>query len=82
MNQSIHFPERESWDEEQRAVIFPVLVRGAQFTCAVTAAHLCVQFGEGEAMALFNAHRWDLEEGIERLIRRDEIDDQGWIWLC
>ncbi|MCE0492325.1 DUF1488 domain-containing protein [Pantoea sp. Mb-10] len=82
MNQAIHFPEREHWDEEQRSVVFPVLVQGAQFTCSVTAAYLRAQYGEGEAMALFDAHRWDLEEGIERLIRQNAIDDQGWIWLC
>ncbi|WP_459592147.1 DUF1488 family protein, partial [Enterobacter asburiae] len=30
MNQAIHFPDRESWDEHKQAVCFPVLVQGMQ----------------------------------------------------
>ncbi|MDU7870542.1 MAG: DUF1488 family protein, partial [Pantoea sp.] len=39
------------------------------------------RFGEGEAMALFQHHRWDLEEEAEAAIRQDEVDTQGWVWL-
>lgn len=81
MNQAIHFPDRESWDEERGAIVFPVLVQGMGLTCAIKPDALQVRFGTGAAMALFSAHRWDLEEEAEALIRQDEIDDQGWIWL-
>lgn len=81
MNQAVHFPDRENWDEEKHAIVFPVLVQGMGFTCAIPSEALHARFGSGEAMALFCAHRWDVEEEAERLIRRDEIDDQGWIWL-
>lgn len=81
MNPSIHFPEREEWDAERQAIIFAVLVQGRGLTCAIRSDALYARFGEGEAMALFSAHRWELEEEAEKLIHRDEIDDQGWIWL-
>ncbi|ORM60643.1 DUF1488 domain-containing protein [Pantoea rodasii] len=81
MNQSIHFPDRESWDDERQAILFPVLLQGMGLTCAIKLEALYSRFGSGEAMALFRAHRWDLEEDAEMLIRQDEIDDQGWIWL-
>lgn len=32
-------------------------------------------------MALFSAHRWDLEEEAEQLLRAEQADDQGWLWL-
>lgn len=81
MNQAIHFPDRESWDEERGAIVFPVLVHGMGLTCAIKPGALEDRFGTGAAMALFSAHRWDLEEEAEELIRLDAIDDQGWIWL-
>ncbi len=81
MNQAIHFPDRESWDEERGAIVFPVLVHGMCLTCAIKLDALEDRFGMDAAMALFSAHRWDLEEEVEELIRQDEIDDQGWIWL-
>lgn len=81
MNQAIHFPERENWNDEKQAITFPVLLQGMVLTCAIGPEALHVRFGAGEAMALFSAHRWDLEEEAEQLIRKDEINDQGWIWL-
>ncbi|KAA5962970.1 DUF1488 domain-containing protein [Pantoea sp. M_9] len=81
MNQAIHFPERECWDWQQQAVIFPALVNGMGITCAISQSALHARFGEGEAMALFCAHRWDIEEEAEKLILTDAISDQGWVWL-
>ncbi|ORM65098.1 DUF1488 domain-containing protein [Pantoea rwandensis] len=81
MNQAIHFPDRENWDEERGAIVFPVLLHGMGLTCAIKLGALEDRFGAGAAMALFNAHRWDLEEEVEELIRQDKIDDQGWLWL-
>jgi len=81
MNQAIHFPDREEWDAIQQAVLFPALVNGMAVTCAIPHAVLRARFGAGEAMALFGAHRWDIEEEAEQLIRKDAINDQGWIWF-
>lgn len=81
MNQAIQFPDCESWDAAQQAVIFPVLVNGMGLTCAITLERLRSRYGTGEAMALFTAHRWDLEDEAEQLIREEEVSDQGWVWL-
>lgn len=81
MNQSIHFPDRQTWDEERNAVCFPVLVNGMVFTCAISADELHQHFGSGPAIELFVSNRWDIEEDAERGILNDEIDDQGWFWL-
>ena len=44
MNQAIHFPDREVWDESKQAVCFPVLVNGMQMTCAITGELLLRRF--------------------------------------
>ncbi|KGD74195.1 DUF1488 domain-containing protein [Pantoea vagans] len=81
MNQAIQFPDEESYDAELNAVCFPVLVNGMRLNCAISRDSLNSRFGEGEAMALFQHHRWDLEDEAEAAIRQDDVDNQGWIWL-
>lgn len=81
MNQAIHFPDRETWDEARQAVCFPVLVHGMQLTCAVTGETLRRRFGGVDPFKIFCENRWDLEEEASDLIRDGQEDDQGWIWL-
>lgn len=81
MNQAIQFPDREDWDQNRQAVCFPAMVNGMGLMCAITVESLHNRFGEGEAMALFSVHRWDLEDEAEQLISNDEVDNQGWLWL-
>ncbi|MEZ3501738.1 DUF1488 domain-containing protein [Pantoea sp. KPR_PJ] len=81
MNQAIQFPDREEWRAEKEAVCFPALVNGMILTCAISAEALHQRFGQGEAMALFAAHRWDIEEEAERAILQEAFDAQDWIWL-
>jgi len=81
MNQAIHFSDRETWDDEKRAVCFPALVNGMQMMCAIEGATLVRRFGEGLPLTLFREHRWDLEEEASDAIRAGEEDDQGWFWL-
>ena len=81
MNQAIQFPEREMLSEERQAIIFPVLVNGMELTCAIPLMVLHERLGEGDAMQLFVTHRWDLEDEAEKLIRNDDVDDQGWLWF-
>ncbi|MCK8235405.1 DUF1488 family protein, partial [Erwinia amylovora] len=35
MNQAIHFPERDWWDEARQAVCFSAKVSGFPLTCAI-----------------------------------------------
>ncbi|MFW0768319.1 DUF1488 domain-containing protein [Trabulsiella odontotermitis] len=84
MNQAIQFPDREIWDDERRAVVFPALVNGMQLTCAIKGEVLARHFGGDTPetwLAVFREHRWDLEEEAEQVIREEQEDDQGWFWL-
>ncbi|EGE4656782.1 DUF1488 domain-containing protein [Salmonella bongori serovar 40:z35:-] len=84
MNQAIQFPDREEWNTDVSAIVFPVLVNGAQLTCAVKGDVLAHRFG-GETpeqwLAVFRIYRWDLEEEAEVLILAQQEDDHGWVWL-
>lgn len=84
MNQAIQFPDREHWDDNQRAVCFPALVQGMQLMCAIRRETMISRFG-GETpqawLALFQENRWDLEEEASDLIRDQQEDNQGWVWL-
>jgi len=81
MNQAIQFPDREEWDADKEAICFPALVNGMMLTCAISAGALKQRFGQGEAMALFTVHRWDIEDEAEAAIADDAFDDQEWVWL-
>jgi len=82
MNQAIQFPDREEWNAEKEAVCFPALVNGMLLTCAISAEALHQRFGQGEAMTLFTAHRWDIEEEAETAILNEASDAQDWVWLA
>ena len=81
MNQAIHFPDREIWDEDKQAVCFPGLVNGVQLICAIKSEVLLRRFGGAMPLEVFKDNRWDLEEEASDLIRDQQEDDQGWIWF-
>ncbi|SLK21279.1 Protein of unknown function [Enterobacter sp. NFR05] len=84
MNQAIQFPDREEWNDAQQAVYFPALVNGLQLTCIMRAEVLAERFGGDSPalwLALFRENRWDLEDEAEQLIREQQEDEQGYIWL-
>lgn len=84
MNQAIQFPDREEWNDAQQAVYFPALVNGLQLTCIMRAEVLAERFGGDSPalwLALFRENRWDLEDEFEQLIREQQEDEQGYIWL-
>jgi len=81
VNQAILFPDRESWDEDKQAVCFPVLVQGMQLTCAIHGKTLLRRFGGSDPLDIFCENRWDLEEEASDLIRDQQENDQGWVWL-
>lgn len=73
MNQAIHFPDREEWDEVQAEICFPALVNGIQIMCAISAKTLSRRFGgdtPDDWLAAFREHRWDLEEEAEQASMR------------
>ncbi|KHN51657.1 DUF1488 family protein [Pectobacterium fontis] len=84
MNQAIHFPDRESWDEKRMAIRLPVLVNGFQQECLVSVALLQQRYGGDSPeqwLALFREHRWDLEDELEQTIVAEKWNDQGYYSL-
>ncbi|KGB09244.1 DUF1488 domain-containing protein [Enterobacteriaceae bacterium RIT814] len=81
MNQAIQFPDREEWDEIKQAVCFPALVHGMQLSCAISGETLRKRFGGSAPLEIFRENRWDLEEEASDLIREQQEDDYGWVWL-
>ncbi len=84
MNQSILFPELQSWDELLQSVNFPAQQSGALIECYVTKQKLAKMSasdveGEQQAIAAFIACRFDLEEIAEELIEDEAFDEEGHI---
>lgn len=82
MNQSILFPDIQSWDEEKQTIVFPAQQSGALIQCLVNTAELEKLSGqqvEGEQQALtvFSQYRFDLEELAEELIEDEEFNSKG-----
>lgn len=81
MNQAIQFPDREYWDEDKQAVCFPAMVNGMQMNCAIYGEILLRRFGGTTPLGVFRDNRWDLEEEASDLIRDQQENAQGWVWL-
>ena len=81
MNQAIHFPDRENWDESKQAGCVPGVVHGRQLSCGISGEVLLSRFGGSNPLEVFCENRWDLEEEASDLIRDQQEDDQGWVWL-
>ncbi|NOH81383.1 DUF1488 domain-containing protein [Vibrio sp. RE86] len=82
MNQSILFPDIQSWDEDKQAIVFPAQQSGALIQCLVNTAELEKLSGqqvEGEQQALtvFSQYRFDLEELAEELIEDEDFNSKG-----
>ncbi|WP_413113645.1 DUF1488 domain-containing protein [Thaumasiovibrio sp. DFM-14] len=87
MNQSILFPDIQSYDSEIKAVRFPAQQQGALIECWVSLRWLEKALGQpcaGEAaiMAAFNALRFDIEEEIEALIEEEAYNAKGEVALA
>lgn len=84
MNQSILFPDIQSWDEPSQSVRFPAQHSGALIECYVTKQKLAELNrsdieDEQQAIAAFVNCRFDLEEIAEELIEDEAFDEEGHI---
>ncbi|EEX95150.1 hypothetical protein VIOR3934_06064 [Vibrio orientalis CIP 102891 = ATCC 33934] len=82
MNQSILFPDIQSWDEEKQAVLFSAQQSGALIQCLVDKQELEKLSGQvignaQQALEVFSQYRFDLEELAEELIEEEEFNSQG-----
>jgi len=83
MNQSILFPDIQTWDEENQSVVFPAQQSGALIECLISLEQLAKLAGRevesDQALAVFNELRFDLEELAEELIEEEEFNSSGQI---
>ncbi|MFM2588495.1 DUF1488 domain-containing protein [Vibrio sp. TBV020] len=82
MNQSILFPDIQSWDEEKKAVVFTAQQSGALIQCLISKDELAKISGqvignEQQALEVFSQYRFDLEELAEELIEEEEFNSEG-----
>ncbi|WP_118987781.1 DUF1488 domain-containing protein [Photorhabdus sp. CRCIA-P01] len=79
MNQSIQFPDREEWSEQEQIVIFPALVNGLLVQCVISAKELLYRYGteDHHPLSLFRQNRWDIEEEFELVINKEDDDHLG-----
>ena len=82
MNQSILFPDIQTWDEEYNAVRFPAQQSGMLIECLALVAAIEQVSGEKieeeqQALSLFSQYRFDMEELAESLIEEEDYDDSG-----
>jgi len=84
MNQSILFPDMQSWDEVSQSVNFAAQQSGALIECFVTKQKLEKLSGsvlntEQAVIAAFIHCRFDLEEIAEELIEDEAFNEEGHI---
>ncbi len=84
MNQSILFPDIQTWDEEQQTITFPAQQAGALIECFIRKVELekisgSVIEGEQQALEAFSQSRFELEELAEELIEEEEFNTLGQI---
>ncbi|EGQ9768214.1 DUF1488 domain-containing protein [Vibrio alginolyticus] len=84
MNQSILFPDIQSWDEVSQSVNFSAQQSGALIECFVTKQKLEKLSGslietEQAAIKVFTDYKFDLEEMAEELIEDEAFNEEGHI---
>lgn len=82
MNQSILFPDLQTWDELNRTMTFPAQQSGALIECIVSQEELEKLSGQSisdaqQAQDLFAQYRFELEELAEQLIEDEEFNADG-----
>ncbi|WP_038175867.1 MULTISPECIES: DUF1488 domain-containing protein [Vibrio] len=87
MNQSILFPDIQTWHAESEVMTFPAQQSGALIECIVTKGELeklsdQVIADEQQALRIFNQYRFDLEELAEGLIEDEEFNHHGQIEIA
>lgn len=86
MNQSILFPDLQTWDDNTESIHFPAQQSGALIECVISSielgrlSNLTIE-GEEHALKVFKSMRFDIEELVEDLIEAEEYDSSGAITL-
>ena len=84
MNQSILFPDLQTWDASNQQVCFPAQQSGALIECVVSLGVLgrlsqqTIETPE-QALSAFQTLRFELEELAEELIEEEAFDEKGFL---
>lgn len=86
MNQSILFPDLQSWNADKQQVIFPVQVEGSTIFCTIGLASLAKLSGKSHlsvenVLNIFDQYRFDIEDIVEKKVKAEIFDEQGHINL-
>ncbi|CCN73824.1 DUF1488 domain-containing protein [Vibrio nigripulchritudo] len=82
MNQSILFPDMQTWDEENQVIRFPAQQSGMLIECLVS-LEMIQEISkeeikeEQQALSLFSQYRFEIEELAESLIEDEDYDSNG-----
>lgn len=84
MNQSILFPELQTWQEDKQQIVFIAQQSGLSIDCIITVASLSQLKGENivgeeQALHIFSEYRFDIEELAEQLIEDEDFNHDGQI---
>lgn len=86
MNQSIIFPDLQSWDADKQQIVFPVQIEGVTIFCTISLHKLEALSDQtvitpNMVLNVFNTCRFDIEDLVESLVKQDNLDKQGHIHL-
>lgn len=86
MNQSILFPDLQTWQEDKQYITFPAQQSGLMITCIINLDNLSELTGEAikdknQALLAFEEYRFDIEELAEQLIEDEAFNNDGQICI-
>lgn len=86
MNQGILFPDLVEWQADEQRVRFPAQRMGALIDCYISLRRLERMTGlaltrEDDIVRAFESVRFDIEDMAEKLIEKQEVDEDGAIYL-
>ncbi|MGI2261293.1 DUF1488 domain-containing protein [Shewanella sp. GXUN23E] len=86
MNQSVIFPDLQSWDATKQQMVFPVQVDGQTLFCVIGLAGLAKLSGVSDVTAenvldVFSQCRFDVEDLAELKLVAEAFDAEGHVLL-
>ncbi|MCL1039775.1 DUF1488 domain-containing protein [Shewanella corallii] len=86
MNQSVLFPDLQSWDADKQQMVFPVQVEGRTLFCVIGLEKLSAITGVAQVDAdnvldVFSQARFDIEDLAEQKLESEEFTPDGHVFL-
>lgn len=86
MNQSVLFPDLQSWDADKQQMVFPVQVEGRTLFCVIGLEKLAALAGvdsvdADSVLEVFAQCRFDIEDLAEQKLANEEFNSEGHVFL-